>query len=81
MIEIHKRAVAFRNKKREEYLKGKLSSFEMDLVERWDCEPSEYIKELARKIGTHPSHKMFNVLLSEEPLSVDIQIKAKERAK
>lgn len=34
--EVHKKAVEFRNKKRKEYLDGKLSKFEMRIVEWWD---------------------------------------------
>lgn len=77
-IKVHKKAVEFRNKKRREYLNGKLSLNEMGFVERWDCEPSDYVKEMAKKFGVKPPTKMFNVLLREEPLSIDIQLKAKE---
>ena len=52
--EVHKKAVKFRNKKRQQYLNNELSLIENGFVERWDCDP-----------------RMFNVLISEEPLSIN----------
>jgi len=73
--EIHKKAVEFRNKKRQQYLNGLLNPEEKHFVERWDCEPSNYIKNIAKYMKVTPPKKMFNVLLSEEPLSIDIKLK------
>ncbi len=73
--EVHKKAVIFRNRKRQQYLNGDLTIGEESFVERWDCEPNDKIKEMAKELGVNPPKKMFNVLLSEEPLSIDVRLK------
>ena len=37
--EVHSKAIVFRNKKRKEYLKGKLNDDEKLIVESWDKRP------------------------------------------
>ena len=78
---IHKRAVAFRNLKRKEYLNGTLPEENKIFVEKWDCEPSKEIINLAYGLGTEPPKKMFSVDLLEEPLSIDIRIAVGEAKK
>lgn len=63
-MNIHKRAVQFRNKKREQYLKGELPVEHKRFVEDWDI-----IREKDGSVRWKPR------LLTEEPLSLDIFIK------
>jgi len=73
--EVHRQAVIFRNKKREQYLNNELNSFDMKMVEGWDCEPTQDTQEEMKERGLKVFKKMFKVNLKEEPLSVDVQIK------
>lgn len=43
--EIHKKAVLFRNKKRQQYLKGLLLPEEKLLIERWDYKSRDLNEE------------------------------------
>ena len=72
--EIHKQAVIFRNKKRQQYLNNELNDFDSSMVECWDCEPTHDIQEEMKERGLKVFKKMFKVNLREEPLSIDILI-------
>ena len=82
-FEIHSKSVAFRNRKRKEYLAGQLNSDEESFVERWDCEPSISIIKLVEDFNRGKEKKnqialpkkMFNENIREEPLSMDIRLK------
>lgn len=76
---LHKNAVNFRNKKRKEYLNGTLNPEYEWMVERWDCEPNHDLQEEMKKRGIEISKKMFISKLSEEPLSIDVKLKWREK--
>lgn len=85
--EVHKKAVAFRNQKRKEYLAGLLTPVEEGFVERWDTEPDlstiKLIKEFNKKRKPEEQisipKKMFPENLKEEPLALDVRLKCQKK--
>ncbi len=51
----------------------------MKMVEGWDCEPSYDVQEEMKKRGLIIFKKMFKIRFREEPLSVDVKIKWREK--